>query len=109
LKAAQVSAPRVARGGKAVARVSVKGANATAPFAKTAGKLVVENHREIAVGVAAAAAAVATAPVTAPVAAAAAATATAAGVVAAVGRAISNAKVGDDNGKATSRKSDSAA
>jgi len=51
----------------------VKGANATAPYAKTAGKLVVENHLEIAVGVAAAAAAVATAPVTAPVAAAAAA------------------------------------
>ena len=31
----------------------VKGANATAPYAKTAGKLVVENHLEIAVGVAA--------------------------------------------------------
>ena len=93
-------------GGKAVARVSAKGAKATAPYAKTAGKLVVENHLEIAVGVAAAAAAVATAPVTAPVAAAAAATATAAGVVAAVGRAISNAK-GVDGDKTEEKGSDS--
>jgi len=91
-------------GGKAVARVSAKGAKATAPYAKTAGKLVVENH--LAVGVAAAAAAVATAPVTAPVAAAAAATATAAGVVAAVGRAISNAK-GVDGDKTEEKGSDS--